>query len=342
MKSVKSVVGLTAILAALVAAPTGPAAEQGPVLSLAWAAPTPRDGTTLTVYAGSPVTLEVAARGARGVRVGVHGLTRGVSFRLHGASARLVWMPTIHQLGDHVFTFVARSGSRLARPRTVFVHVTTARQAAILRPYPLSGPGGLSRYAAVVERVVARTEPSSAGPAIVRLARFTPEGTPNLVLALERTAGLGGEWVRIRLPILPNNTTGWVPRSALGPYRGVWTHLVVDRETFTATLYRKGRPIFRTRVGVGRSYLPTPRGRYYVRVKLTGYDNPMYGPLAFGLSARSPLLERWPGGGHIGIHGTNKPELIPGGVSHGCVRMKNQAILRLARLMPLGTPVTIV
>jgi lipoprotein-anchoring transpeptidase ErfK/SrfK len=28
-------------------------------------------------------------------------------------------------------------------------------------------------------------------------------------------------------------------------------------------------------------------------------------------------------------------------VSHGCIRMKNGDILRLARLMPIGTPVTV-
>ena len=48
-----------------------------------------------------------------------------------------------------------------------------------------------------------------------------------------------------------------------------------------------------------------------------------------------------PGGGFVGIHGTDAPQILPGRVSHGCVRMRNPAILRLFRLMPLGTPVTI-
>jgi lipoprotein-anchoring transpeptidase ErfK/SrfK len=33
--------------------------------------------------------------------------------------------------------------------------------------------------------------------------------------------------------------------------------------------------------------------------------------------------------------------LIPGRISHGCIRLRNAAILRLVKLMPLGTPVTI-
>jgi hypothetical protein len=36
------------------------------------------------------------------------------------------------------------------------------------------------------------------------------------------------------------------------------------------------------------------------------------------------------------------PELIPGRPSHGCVRVPNRAIKRLAKLMPIGTPVRIV
>jgi lipoprotein-anchoring transpeptidase ErfK/SrfK len=69
--------------------------------------------------------------------------------------------------------------------------------------------------------------------------------------------------------------------------------------------------------------------------------SPFYGPVAFGTSARSRVLTDWPAGGFIGIHGTDQPEQIPGRISHGCIRMRNTDILRLARLMPIGTPLTI-
>jgi lipoprotein-anchoring transpeptidase ErfK/SrfK len=74
---------------------------------------------------------------------------------------------------------------------------------------------------------------------------------------------------------------------------------------------------------------------------MIGFDSPVYGPLAFGTSARSPTLTYWPGGGFVGIHGTNQPYLLPGYVSHGCIRMPNESILKLNRLMPVGTPITI-
>jgi lipoprotein-anchoring transpeptidase ErfK/SrfK len=145
----------------------------------------------------------------------------------------------------------------------------------------------------------------------------------------------------VRLPVLPNNRTGWVPRDALGGYRFVATRLVVDRTRLSITLFERGRPVFEAPIGVGTPSAPTPAGEFYVRLKLAGFKDPFYGPVAFGTSARSDVLTDWPGGGYIGIHGTDAPELIPGRVSHGCVRMRNDDILALSRLIPVGTPLTI-
>jgi len=47
------------------------------------------------------------------------------------------------------------------------------------------------------------------------------------------------------------------------------------------------------------------------------------------------------GPGQIGIHGTNDPSSVGRSVSHGCIRLSNAAITRLAQELPLGTPVTI-
>jgi lipoprotein-anchoring transpeptidase ErfK/SrfK len=116
---------------------------------------------------------------------------------------------------------------------------------------------------------------------------------------------------------------------------------VVSRRRLTATLLRDGRRVFRAPVGIGRAGSPTPRGRFYVRNRLTRYASPSYGPLAFGTSARSETLTDWPAGGYVGIHGTDRPTLVPGRISHGCIRMRNADILRLGRLMVVGTPVTI-
>jgi lipoprotein-anchoring transpeptidase ErfK/SrfK len=179
------------------------------------------------------------------------------------------------------------------------------------------------------------------GTPVATLATSTPEATTNLVLILGSVLRGGVEWVHIRLPVLPNNTTGWVPRSALGGYNFVSTRLVVDLHRLRATLFRNGRAVFSAPVGIGEPQSPTPRGEFYIRDELTGYASPFYGPVAFGTSARSAVLTEWPDGGFVGIHGTDEPGLIPGSVSHGCIRLRNRDILRLAKLMPVGTPLTI-
>lgn len=208
-------------------------------------------------------------------------------------------------------------------------------------PVTLSNLSGVSRFAAVLLPVAAHAHPSRGSKVVGRLATRTPEGTSNIVLLLARVDLRGALWLKVRLPVLPNNTTGWVPRAALGGENTVTTHLVVDTARLRATLYRSGTPIFSAPVGVGKPGTPTPKGQFYIRNELTKYADAFYGPVAFGTSARSAVLTDWPAGGYIGIHGTNEPGIIPGRVSHGCIRLRNPDILRLARLMPPGTPLTI-
>jgi hypothetical protein len=198
-----------------------------------------------------------------------------------------------------------------------------------------------ARFASVEQAVRALSRPSPTASPVAALSLKTPEDTTNLVLVLGEATRPDGQWVHIRLPVLPNDQTAWVRRGALGGYHFVHTRLVVDRERFTATLLYDGRAVFHASVGVGRPESPTPSGRFYIRDKLSGFGNPFYGPIAYGTSARSAILTDWPGGGFVGIHGTNEPGLIPGRISHGCIRMRNPDILRLSRLMPVGTPLTI-
>jgi hypothetical protein len=210
------------------------------------------------------------------------------------------------------------------------------------KPRALTNRGSVSWYAFVRREALARERPDPAAAAVAPVPRWTPEETRNIVLVLGREqAADGGIWLRVRLAVLPNGTTGWVRRAALGGYVGVRARLVVDLEGLTATLFRNGRRIFQAPVGVGQPAWPTPRGRFFIRNKLRRFSSPFYGPLAFGTSARSSVLTDWPGGGFVGIHGTNRPDLIPGRVSHGCIRLRNEDILELARLMPVGTPLTI-
>jgi lipoprotein-anchoring transpeptidase ErfK/SrfK len=219
----------------------------------------------------------------------------------------------------------------------------TASTSALSVPDPEAMPAPRAHTAAwapVRRRTVARAAPG--GAAVATVARRTPEDTTNILEIIgRRRDGAGRLWAHVRLATLPNGSTGWVPRSAVGAITTVRTHLVVDLGARTATLLRGDRTILRAPVGIGREGAATPTGRFYVRNRLTTYRSSTYGPVAFGTSARSADLTDWPAGGYIGIHGTDRPELIPGRVSHGCIRMRNGDIRRLARLMPVGTPVTV-
>lgn len=210
------------------------------------------------------------------------------------------------------------------------------------RPQDLSSGRYVSRWTVVRTATLAHARPSVRSAVVAALATSAPEGTPNLLAVLRARPGADGRlWVEVRLPVLPNGSVGWVPRHSLGPYQAVETRLVVDRTRLRATLYRAGRIVLSAPVGVGTDVWPTPAGEFTVRSELTRYASPFYGPIAFGTTARSAVLTDWPDGGFVGIHGTNEPQLLPGHVSHGCIRLRNGDLLRLARLMPIGTPVTI-
>jgi len=208
---------------------------------------------------------------------------------------------------------------------------------AIPQPQLLSArTDGVSLWAPVLRRLDIREEPSARGRVVAWVNASTPERTENIVLVTGPTRAGDGLWVRVRA----DGASGWAPRDALGGYEAVDTRLLVDTRAFTATLLRANEVVFRARIGVGTAAAPTPTGSFYVRNQLTRYRSGFYGPVAFGTSAHSTLTD-WPAGGFVGIHGTSRPDLLPGRVSHGCIRMRNEDILALARLMPVGTPVEI-
>jgi lipoprotein-anchoring transpeptidase ErfK/SrfK len=263
--------------------------------------------------------------------------------------ARFLWraVPVLALVAVFTAVGIARVGTR-SSTQPALLGAQDALPAPVVPaftpgpPRPLGSIAHLAHWAPVRRAAVVRAGPTAAAPAVATLEETTPEGTRNLVLVLARGPGrLDHPWVRVRLPVLPSGTTGWVPRRALGGYETVRTRLVVDVERLRATLYRDGRVVQRSPVAVGMAGWETPRGEFYVRNRLTRYRSPVYGPIAFGTSARSPRATGWPAGGFVGIHGTDRPDLIPGRVSHGCIRMRNADILALARRLPVGTPLTI-
>lgn len=160
-----------------------------------------------------------------------------------------------------------------------------------------------------------------------------------------------GEGTPVRLPtrhILPNT-----------PRQGIVLNLPEKRLYYFPEPKRGEPPVVMTYpIGIGRMDWQTPLGQTRIVAKTkdpawyppasikkehlevngevlpdvipSGPNNPL-GPYAMRLGIPGYL-----------IHGTNKPDGVGARVSHGCIRMYNDAITELFRLVPEGTPVRIV
>ena len=201
----------------------------------------------------------------------------------------------------------------------------------------LAAPASASEWAHPVNIVTIHAKPDAGAKRVGTTHLLTEDERAEVYLVI---ATKGDDWVRIRIPGRPNGRTGWVRRTALGPINRVSTRIVVDRRSATLTLTDGGKTRLSVRVGVGKPSTPTPSGHFWVREKLRFKHAPAYGRHALGTAAYAKLSD-WPGGGVVGIHGTNEPNLIPGRPSHGCVRVRNADMARLYKLTPVGTPIEI-
>jgi lipoprotein-anchoring transpeptidase ErfK/SrfK len=189
---------------------------------------------------------------------------------------------------------------------------------------------------ALVPKVPIYNAPNSA----VRQTLSNPDtyGQPLTFLVLDQQ----DDWVKVALPVRPNGSSGWVKIEQVSlkqdPYR-----LDVALKAHQLSLFKDDVLVKTFPIGVGTSETPTPGGTYYLRVLIkTTQPNGAYGPYAYGLNGFSQVLTDFAGGdGIIGLHGTNQPQLVGKDVSHGCIRLKNEDILQLVRVLPLGTPVRI-
>jgi L,D-transpeptidase catalytic domain len=218
-----------------------------------------------------------------------------------------------------------------------------------------SAPAGVPPAHAVADRAgTDRLPPGTSLVANVRGGRpLAVYRRPGAARPARRLAGPGacmylvrerrrGGWLRVLLPVRPNGASGWIRARRVelrtNPYR-----VDVRLRAHRLVVRRGARTLLRTPIGVGRAVTPTPLGLAYVTRLLRQPDpHGIYGPWAFGLSVHSPVLTSFGGGpGEVGIHGTDAPAGIGRDVSHGCIRLPNAAIERLARMLPLGTPVRI-
>jgi lipoprotein-anchoring transpeptidase ErfK/SrfK len=149
------------------------------------------------------------------------------------------------------------------------------------------------------------------------------------------------DWLRTYLPMRPNEASGWIESKDVKLLETTY-RLLVDLSRNRLTVFHRDSAVMREPVAVGTGGTPTPTGSFYITMLVRPTNQAAYGPYAFGLSAYSEVLFTFAGGdGQVGIHGTADTASIGRDVSHGCIRVRNDAITRMANLLPLGTPVEI-
>ncbi|KLR61912.1 Ykud domain-containing protein [Actinobacteria bacterium IMCC26207] len=189
--------------------------------------------------------------------------------------------------------------------------------------------------------------------------RVTPTGwifsnpssyTPPQPLLFGVVARQGG-WTEVELPVRPNGTTGWI-KSDLLVLSTTQKQVVISLSDRSLRVIEAGQELFAAPISIGRPSSPTPTGSFYV-TDIVPSANPAggYGPVALALNGYSEAMDTFGGENAEGapdslapvlaIHGTNKPASIGRSASNGCPRLFNEDILRLATLVPAGTPVEI-
>ena len=202
---------------------------------------------------------------------------------------------------------------------------TQSSPAAPQSSYPKAfalGNDAVAHWAVVQQPVVAHKGPSLSSAAVTTLSTMTGDGTSNLVLVIGEVDKSPTEtWYRVRLPILPNNSVGYVPST--------WT--------LSKPLHRLHPPLCRSQGGdrdaeaERRDDLLDPRRRRRVQMADTAREL-LHPGRAHGLQRSLLRADRLQdertlgrahgsgsGGGFVGVHGTNEPNIIPGQVSHGCI-----------------------
>jgi len=190
------------------------------------------------------------------------------------------------------------------------------------------------------KRVSVRNKPALSGKVIKIMKYFRPDFRVQEILAVKSVKDAHDSWwYKISVPGRPNGRMGYIPADSVDLAPTV-AQIIVHRGKRTIDVYKHNKHVWHGKVAVGAPGMETPLGHYYVAATFVPYKDPFLGVYALETSAYSKLSD-WPGGGVVGIHGTNAPYLLGKAVSHGCVRVSNTTAKKLKRYTPVGTPILI-
>ncbi|MGI8709732.1 MAG: L,D-transpeptidase family protein [Acidimicrobiales bacterium] len=343
---VRLVTGVAAAVASL--ALLGSCAGPRPTLGVIKPRTTTIAATTTAIPASTIVpatTRPGSSTSGTGASTATDGATTTVPAGSNAATTPSTGVPSSRAPSTTVAGSVGGRGAPTTTASTTTTAATTNTATAPLRRS--LGPDDLIGFIATpIGAPVVLATPDPSAPALPIPAK-TSAGAPT-TFAVIGDASPGAPqahegWLQVELPTRPNGAIGWV-RTASVQLTKTPMRVFVDLSTRRIRVENAGRSVLDTPVAIGTSANPTPTGASYVTELIENVrPNGTYGPYAFGLALHSDTLTEFAGGpGQVGIHGTNQPNLIGEAVSHGCIRLNNDAVRRMVALqLPLGVPVFI-
>jgi lipoprotein-anchoring transpeptidase ErfK/SrfK len=210
--------------------------------------------------------------------------------------------------------------------------------------------GSPTRASAWTARVVVATDARSrpdGGRVLEHVPVTTSWGGAPVTLLVHgvRRDAAGRRWLRVGLLHRERRRTGWIRADVAVLGQTTW-RVEVSLHRRRVVVRHHGRVRWRLRAVVGAPGTPTPTGTFSVLERVRQANaNTFPGAWVLFLTAYSPVV-RWFDGndGQVGLHGRGGASLrdpLGSARSHGCIRLTNRAIARIARHVPDGSPVVI-
>jgi hypothetical protein len=169
------------------------------------------------------------------------------------------------------------------------------------------------------------------------------EDKPQRLLVLGATIADGKTWLKVRLPSWFSHgmTSGWVNAKRVKVSINLW-RVEVSRAAGTMKIIHDGTVVTTARVGTGTDSTPTPVGLHATYDHWRS-DHAVLGDWTVSLTTHSPQVPRFDGKqAVVAIHGWHASGGSAGSVSHGCIRVASDSLMRtIALRLPMGTPVQV-
>jgi lipoprotein-anchoring transpeptidase ErfK/SrfK len=194
----------------------------------------------------------------------------------------------------------------------------------------------------VVKDLQIRAEPFASSRIVGTLPAHSAKlGTPMRAWVMKKSPD--GNWGRVTIPWQHPISYGWISLQGL---QASATDVIVraDLSDRMLRIEQGGKIIREAPMTVGAAESPSPPGYYYITDPTPVPANqPYFGGYAFGISGIQPNLPAgWSSqNNQMAIHGTNDPGSIGQAASAGCLRVSEETLRILRKVLERGTPVII-